>query len=124
MKEIFTHWNSKKIIIHKSLKDFQSHIKARLDNGYTVKNIIEAIDNYSAVLKSDDHFWTHKWGLKDFLIRKGALDKFLTINNPLDNYRKDQAERDQQPLITVSDDILKAAKEHLEKNRARTTTEH
>jgi predicted phage replisome organizer len=86
---VFEHWNGKKIIVHKELNQKRkSSIHARLEN-YRVEDIIEAIDNYECVLISDDYFWTYKWSLEDFLNPKN-LDKFLEINSPLINFRKDK----------------------------------
>lgn len=82
---IFEHWNSKGIICHRELKQkLQSTINARLKY-YTAEQIKEAINNYATVLQSEEYYWTYRWTLKEFLER--GLDKFLTENNPLENYR-------------------------------------
>lgn len=83
---VFHHWNSKKIITHKTLTDkISGHINARLEEGYSVEEIIEAIDNYETILKDNvKYFWSYKWGLSDFLIR--GLDKFKTESDPFKNY--------------------------------------
>jgi len=88
--EIFDFWNCQKIIVHKNKKDFIPYIKAKLENNYTPGDLKEAMNNYGKILKSDKHYWTYKWGLKDFLVRKGAIDKFLTINAPFENFKKDK----------------------------------
>ena len=83
---IFDFWNSKNIIKHKSIsKTLRGHINARLTGGYAVDELTDAMNNYAEVLQSDQYYWTHKWSLQEFLLR--GLDKFLTINNPLENYK-------------------------------------
>lgn len=83
---VFHHWNSKKIITHKTLTEkIGGHINARLEEKYTVNEIIEAIDNYVIILNDNvKYFWSYKWGLSDFLVR--GLDKFKTESDPFSNY--------------------------------------
>jgi hypothetical protein len=88
---IFVFWNSKGIIVHKNIKPFQQHINAKLEDGYSEEEIKEAIENYSTVLFGGQYFWTHKYGLKDFLTRAGNLDRFLSANSPLDSFRNKEA---------------------------------
>lgn len=83
---IFEYWNSKGIIRHRELKQrWRKTINARLKH-YTAEQIKEAIDNYATVLSSEEYYWTYRWTLEEFL--KRGLDKFLTENKPLENYRK------------------------------------
>ena len=83
---VFQHWNLKKIITHKKLTDtISGHINARLEEGYLVAEIIEAIDNYETILRDNvQYFWSYKWGISDFLVR--GLDKFKTESDPFKNY--------------------------------------
>lgn len=83
---IFDYWNSKNIIEHREIQKFKSPILAKLKN-YSVEEIKQAISNYVLILKSDEHYFTHKWGLDEFLSRKGNLDKFLTVNDPFHNFK-------------------------------------
>jgi len=85
---VFHHWNSKKIITHRTLTEkISGHISARLEEKYTVNEIIEAIDNYVIILNDNEkYFWSFKWGLNDFLIR--GLDKFKTESDPFSNFTK------------------------------------
>jgi len=85
---IFEHWNSKKIITHKTMSDrLKGHINARLEK-YTVEEIAEAINNYATILQGEEYFWSYKWGLGEFLSRENGFEKFLTSSNPFVNYRK------------------------------------
>lgn len=86
-KRIFEHWNSKRIIKHKSFEKFKSVINSRLKD-YSEEEITQAIDNYHTVLTGDEYFWSYKWGLDDFL-KPDNLDRFLTENKPLENFRKE-----------------------------------
>ena len=83
--QIFNHWNSKGIIKHREIERFKSHINARLKN-YSQQEIIEAIDNYSQILKSPDYYWSHKFELDKFM-RPSNIDRFLSENNPFDNFK-------------------------------------
>lgn len=84
-KHIYNFWNSQKIIIHKKLTSkTNTAIKSALKN-YSEPEIIKAIENYKTVLTSENHYWTHKWGLLDFLNR--GLRKFIDAADPLGNYK-------------------------------------
>lgn len=96
---IFEFWNSKKIILHREIEKFKSHISAKLKN-YSVEEITEAISNYSTILEGSEYYWTYKWGLDDFLSRKNGLDKFITANDPFSNFKKGQKENEGDKLQT------------------------
>ncbi|WP_025681142.1 replication protein [Paenibacillus massiliensis] len=84
---IFEHWNSKKIIVHRELTQVRSKaINARLKVS-SKEDILEAIDNYDFCLRSDAHYYTHKFDLKDFMNPKN-IEKFLSENDPLNNFKK------------------------------------
>ncbi|MGR3219193.1 MAG: replication protein, partial [Candidatus Anammoxibacter sp.] len=85
--QLFDFWNSHNIITHREIDKFVPSMKARLKS-YTTEEIMNAISNYSEVLKDDKYYFTYKWGLDEFLSRKNGLDKFLGANNPFDNFRK------------------------------------
>ncbi len=87
---IFRHWNAQRIITHRKLSDKQKgHIRARLAEGYTVDEILEAIDNYAAVLHGDEYYWTHRWRLDEFLLH--GLDRFKSASDPRTNFLKDKS---------------------------------
>lgn len=86
---VFDHWNSKNIIKHRELTQaIQSAINARLEH-YSTETLLEAIDNYAFVLESEEHFFSYKWPIKDFLNPRN-LDRFLSESNPLSNFKKDK----------------------------------
>ena len=102
---VFNHWNKQEIIKHKTLtKKIKGHINARKEEGHTVEEVCEAIDNYKSILDSDLHYWTHKWTLAEFLQR--GLDKFKTESDPFTNYRtknKDSPNSKGDPLAYLDD---------------------
>ncbi len=86
---IFEFWNSQKIVVHRKPND---KIKSRIKNminkhGYSENDLKEAITNYKTILNGDEYFWSYKWGLLEFL-KPENVDKFLTENNPFENYLK------------------------------------
>lgn len=84
-KDIFDYWNKKKIIIHRNLdKATESKINAKLKD-YTADEIKDAIHIYSEILKSDEHWFSYKWTLKDFLQR--GLEKFIDADIADENYK-------------------------------------
>jgi len=78
-------WNSKHIIEHRYLTDScKRHIEFRLANGYTEKDILQAIDNYAHILSDPRYFWKYKWTLDEFIVR--GLDKFMDLETAKQNY--------------------------------------
>ena len=89
---VFEHWNSKGIIKHRSLTDARkSKINARLKE-ISTDEIKQAIDNYSDILASDFHYWTHKWTLEEFMNPRN-IERFMSENNPFENFRNTRKER-------------------------------
>ena len=86
-RSIFDHWNEKEIIKHRSLTDkLKRAINGALAN-CSRDEIVQAVDNYSRVLQSPDHYFKYRWTLNDFLQR--GLDKFMLEEVCMENYRKD-----------------------------------
>jgi hypothetical protein len=74
-KEIFDHWNSKGIVVHKRMGDgLAGEIGACLKK-YDIETIKETIDLYAEImeiglpLEKRKYFWTYKWNLSEFLMR-------------------------------------------------------
>lgn len=99
-KEIYDYWNKQKIVIHRDYLKFRPCIKSRLEI-YTVNELKEAITNYVTVLKGDEYYWSYKWTIDQFLVRKNSLDKFTRNNFNLNQYKKTQtlAKRDPENLL-------------------------
>lgn len=80
------HWNSFKIIIHRKITDKQkTKINTALKN-YEKQEILKAMENYSYVVKSSQHYFSHKWTLEDFLQR--GLSKFVDAAQPIENFKE------------------------------------
>jgi len=86
-KNLFEYWNSLHLISHRSFDKFKPHINAALKL-FTEEEIGEAMENYKNITTSQDHFFDYRWSLDDFLSRKGGLEKFITANNPFENFKK------------------------------------
>jgi hypothetical protein len=83
IKDIYSHWNSLKIINHRELTDkMKSHINARLENR-THEEIIQAITNYKKIIDGDEYYYNHQFTLTDFMNPKN-LDRFLDENKPFE----------------------------------------
>ncbi len=94
-QEVFDHWNSKKIIVHKRIShDIDKELNKALKD-FPTEELKELIDFYATILEPgvSDHekkyFWSHKWNLYEFLAR--GIKKF--DGQDVSNYlRKQQVE--------------------------------
>ncbi|RKQ28335.1 replication protein [Oceanobacillus halophilus] len=92
--DLFLHYLSKNIICHKKLTDpMRRAIQARLKD-YSLEDLKKAIDNYATVYDSDDHWFTHKYPLADFM-RDKDVRKFLDEADPVNNFRRREKNVDQ-----------------------------
>lgn len=115
VKDIYNHWKEKsETISHRKLtKPMKKGINARLDDGYTVDELKEAIDNYNMVVKSDDYFFNYdNWSLNEFLSRGEGeqVEKFL--ENP-DAYLKDDNDSDKNKSKRRHSTMTEGEKEEL-----------
>jgi|GEM_PF-4766975 len=75
-ENIYNHWNSKGIIVHKEMtKEIRLVISKALKK-YSHDSIFKAIDRYSEVFNSK-FFFDYKWSLSDLLSRKNGLPDFM-----------------------------------------------
>jgi hypothetical protein len=90
--EVFKAWNDAGIIIHQKItRDMKAAIKsARQD--YSVEQLIQAIQNYSEILRGPEYIWSHKWTLAEFLSRRKGnnIERFLDIDAARANFRKEK----------------------------------
>jgi DNA-binding MarR family transcriptional regulator len=108
--QIFDHWNSKKITVHRKLVDnTKRKIKSTLKD-YTQEEIIKAIDNYHYVLRDQNSFFNYEWTLAEFLQR--GLEKFLK-DNARENHKIDSSRQPQAPPIQKKIVNVPALKEEL-----------
>ena len=90
---IFLHWNDKKVVIHKVAEKFLPAVQGALKH-YTPDEIKQAINNYAMVVHDSRFYWSHKWGLDQFLQQKNGIDRFLPVNfNEKDFYCREYVER-------------------------------
>lgn len=86
--DIFNHWISKKIVVHRKLT---SKMKTKINSAmkeYDVDTIKAAIDTYAEIVLNDKYWFTHKWSLDDFLQR--GLSKFENREIAIQNYLKSE----------------------------------
>ncbi len=82
--------HSEKVVSAKWQKRHDSQVKL-----YGEETTLKAIENYAAVVKSDSHYFSHRWNLWDFIVR--GLDNFIDKADPFTNYRKDKKTADSNP---------------------------
>lgn len=86
VRDLFDHYLSKNIIQHRKITSaIRTAINARLKD-YSFEELKKALDNYAFVLHSDDHWFTHKYPLADFM-RDKDVRKFLDEADPLNNFK-------------------------------------
>ena len=92
--QVFQCWNETQAgVKHRNLTPpMKKSVNARLKDGYSVKELNQAIQNLSKALNDDSYYWTHRWTLQEFLSRgQGAqIDKFL---DGIDDMLKDGAKK-------------------------------
>lgn len=92
------HWNSKPNLTKcRSLEKIKSPLNGRLKE-YSEQEILEAIDNYSTIIESKEHYFTYLWTFQLFLAQRNALPVFVTEAKPFDNYKIKKAEPKQHPM--------------------------
>jgi len=69
--EILEHWNLKNIIVHRSLSSEISSAIEKALKIYKQEEIIKYIDRYETALNDDAFYYSYKWTLANFLVRKG-----------------------------------------------------
>lgn len=87
INNIYSHWNSKKIIVHRSINsDMKKAIEKALKK-YSENEIVQAINIYSEILESEFYF-NYTWSLTDFLNRKNGISSFMQDGSNTINYLK------------------------------------
>lgn len=110
ISNIFSHWNSKKIIEHRQLNDKTKRAINGAFKDYSQDEINQAINNYAFILRSESHYFSYKWSLKDFIER--GLEKFMDLDTADQNYRNKKGGDTDEP--TGGNSTSKYA--HLTKN--------
>lgn len=82
---------------------------------YGVEDVCAAINAYSAVLASRDHYFKHGWTLGDFLNR--GLDRFVPEAKPLEVFRQtdDRLSRSERKSKRIQSLLSGAWRDELER---------
>jgi len=99
--KLLSHWNSLNLIKHKKIPDDRTygHINGRLDDGYTQKEILQAMSNYAYIINGKKYFWSYKWTLGEFV--KRGLDKFMDLEVAKKNYADKFRNEDDDDIAQV-----------------------
>jgi len=73
---LFEYWNSKQIIVHKSINIGITNAIDKALKIYNGEDIKKMIDRYYKILIDEDYFFSYRWTLKDFLSRKDGISSF------------------------------------------------
>lgn len=74
-KEVFDYWNTKKIVVHRSMNGDLSRELDKVIRGYGLEYTKEIIDLYATILEpgipeeQKTYYWSYKWNLFEFLTR-------------------------------------------------------
>jgi len=89
VQEIYNHYLSKGIINHQKITSaIRTSVNARLRD-YSYEQLIEAIDNYAVVHKSNKYWFDTKYTLAD-LMRDKDIRRFINDADPLNNFLKSE----------------------------------
>lgn len=89
LEEVFQVWvDQEQLVKHKKITEKMrtKYKSARKD--YTKEEIIEAIRNYNDILASDQHFFSYRWNLDEFLAR--GIGKFVNREIAWGNFLKNE----------------------------------
>ena len=87
IRDLFDHYLSHNIINHKKLNSEMKKNAKKALKEYEIEDIKQAIDNYAAVYKSDEHFFDTKYTFSNVL-RIKDIDQFLSEAEPLEKFKK------------------------------------
>ncbi|WP_166484781.1 replication initiator protein A [Clostridium cuniculi] len=82
---IYSHFNSKNIIVHRQLNSKISNAITKALKDYSHKEIISAIDNYAEIYHSD-FYYEHKWSLDKFLKQDNGISRFTDEGDIWNSY--------------------------------------
>jgi hypothetical protein len=85
---IFNYWNTKNIIVHKTLTNDISKAIEKALKTYNETEIKTYIDRYATILNDKSYFWNYKWSLKDFLSRKEGISTFTDEGSKWNSYQE------------------------------------
>ena len=92
---IFKVWNRAEIIEHNKIEPFKTAIEIALKK-YGEQEIVDAILNYSKIIKSDDYYYTYKFTLGKFLritVKTNLIEEFKDWEIASQNYLKNKSKK-------------------------------
>lgn len=115
---IYSHFNSKNIIVHRQLNSKISNAINKALKDYSHEEIISAIDHYSEIFHSD-FYYEHKWSLDKFLKQDNGISRFTDEGDIWNSYlskkginnqdeiinKKDNDENSKKPIMTFEEDM-------------------
>jgi len=91
--KVYDFWqNQPNLISHRKFagafkKRVISAIRGRIEEGYEIKDILKAIENYAVVLSNSSQFFKHKWPLDIFLSQRNAFPVFRDEAEPWNQWK-------------------------------------
>lgn len=82
---IYSHFNSKNIIIHRQLNSKITSAINKALKEYSHEEIINAIDHYAEIFHSD-FYYEHKWSLDKFLKQDNGISRFTDEGDIWNSY--------------------------------------
>lgn len=94
IKDIYEFWvGQDETISHRKMTDrMRSTLNARLEDGWSVDEMKQAIENYCMLIREDKYYWSHdNWTLEQFFKRGGGEKANVILQNP-EGFEKDEDE--------------------------------
>ena len=103
---IFNAWNKLNINNEKKLTDDNKSAIANALNEHNEEDIINAIENFGVVYKSD-HYYNYAWILKSFLSRRNGINRFMEDGDIWLDYKAKQKNVKRNSIFPEDFDIEK-----------------
>lgn len=88
LQELFDYWNSKGIVVHRTINDKMVKVLKKALDLYGQAQIKQAIENYSIVLNDSTYYFKTRWTIGDFVKQTNALPDFLPEGIKWINYQE------------------------------------
>lgn len=88
VKELFDYWNSKGIVVHRTINEKMVQLLKKALDLYGQAQIKQAIENYSIVLNDSIYYFSTRWTIGDFVKQTNALPDFLPEGIKWINYQE------------------------------------
>ena len=101
--EIFEHWNSKNIIVHRDLTEKRKKAITKALKEHSVDDIKIAIDHFEEMLHSKYEYCDYAWSLEEFLSREKGFTEFLNDGSKWKNYLKwkNKQKEEEAPRLNI-----------------------